>query len=139
MNATVSLREQLTISSSLDMLEEVYCWANVQLERLEVVDPKKFEVTLAISEAVTNAIRHGNHEDPDSFVVIIFEMNENGIVITVQDEGPGFDPNILPDPTHGERLLTPNGRGVFLLQSLADEVNFEFTSNGTILRAHFFA
>lgn len=138
-NATPSFREQLTISSSLDMLEEVYRWTNFHLECIGITDTKKYEIVLAVSEAVTNAIRHGNHEDPESFVVIVFESHENEIVITVQDEGPGFDPDILPDPTRGEKLFTPSGRGVFLLRSLADEINFEFTSDGTILKVRFFA
>ena len=139
MNATPFFLEQLTISSSLDMLEEVYRWVNFHLERIGVTDAKKYEIVLAVSEAVTNAIRHGNRENPESFVVIFFETFENEIVITVQDEGPGFDPDVLPDPTLGERLLTPNGRGIFLLRSLADDINFEFTSDGTILKVRFFA
>ncbi len=136
-NDTVSFREQLTIASSLDMLDEVYRWSGAHISRLPLDDTKRYEITLAISEAVTNAIRHGNGEDPDTFVVIILEAEGNEVAITISDEGRGFDPDSLPDPTKGERLLTPNGRGVFLLRSLADDVHYEFSSNGTTVIARF--
>jgi serine/threonine-protein kinase RsbW len=128
---------ELHIPATLETLENVYEWARHQLSRLPLAENKSYEILLALSEAVTNAIRHGNREDPATFVDIRFSAEQGRVTISVEDEGEGFDPERLPDPTHHERIFTPNGRGVFLLRSLANDVQFEFTSTGTVVIAHF--
>ena len=132
-----SFEAELRIPASLDMLEHVYEWSRAQLGRLPISDNKSYEILLGISEAVTNAIRHGNKLDPNKHVSISFLAEPVGVTVTIGDEGEGFDPDALPDPTIGEHLLVPSGRGVFLLRSLAQEVTFERTSDGNIVVAHF--
>lgn len=93
-------------------------------------------IWIALNEAVTNAIKHGNKYDPQKKVCLTVETkNDRYICFTVKDEGDGFDPAVLSDPTDPEHLAEPNGRGVFLINKLADLVNF--SNNGTIVEMCF--
>lgn len=132
-----SFEAELRIPASLDMLEHVYEWSRSQLERLPLSENKRYEILLGVSEAVTNAIRHGNKLDPDKHVSILFLAQPDRVTVTIGDEGEGFDPDALPDPTQGEHILIPSGRGVFLLRSLAEEVIFEKNSDGSLVIARF--
>ncbi len=86
-------------------------------------------VLVAITEATNNAIQHGNQNDPNKMVHISYTVDSEMIHFTIQDEGSGFNPDILPDPTDPENIEKPHGRGVFLMKRLADRVTFE--ENGT--------
>lgn len=86
-------------------------------------------VLVALTEATNNAIQHGNRCNPEKSVEISYNCGSNMLYFMVRDEGCGFDPENLPDPTDPENLETPNGRGVFLMRRLADSVVFE--NNGT--------
>jgi len=128
--------DSLIIQASLDHLSKVHDWAQHHIENLPIPQDKKYEILLSLSEAVTNAIRHGCRSKASEKITITIEKNHNLFRLAVQDGGNGFDPNTLPDPTHEDRLLQPSGRGVFLLRSLADEVRFDFSS-GTCVTAVF--
>src|SRR3954466_2872723 len=80
---------------------------------------------IAVTEAVNNAIHHGNKNDPEKSVKIGFESEDNMLVFSVCDEGPGFDHKSLPDPTDPENIDKLSGRGVFLMTSLSDSIRFE--------------
>ncbi len=82
-------------------------------------------ILIAMTEAVNNAIHHGNGLNPDKKTKVEFDRTEKQIRFIVVDEGPGFDFNNLPDPTAPENLEKPNGRGIFLMKNLADEINFD--------------
>ncbi len=79
---------------------------------------------LALNEAVTNAIFHGNKQDPAKVVRLVAELFDNRLEITVTDQGHGFDPERLPDPLSEENLLRQGGRGVFLIRSCCADVRF---------------
>lgn len=82
-------------------------------------------ILVALTEAVENAIVHGNNKNPEKNVEIIFVSKPEGLSFTIKDEGKGFDINQIPDPT--DLNVNPDeqkGRGIFLIKSLADEVNF---------------
>ena len=83
---------------------------------------------IALTEAVNNAIHHGNRSDPNKSVTFGYEVAGDRIIFMVRDQGPGFDFEHLPDPTDPENLEKPHGRGVFLMRALADTV--EFSDNG---------
>lgn len=85
-------------------------------------------ILIALTEAVNNAITHGNKLDPNKNITLICENQNDRISFIVEDEGDGFDFNHLPDPTDPANLEKPNGRGVFLMKNLADEV--KFANNG---------
>lgn len=91
------------------------------------------EVEIAIHEALANAVVHGNHENQQKQVHVACRCNMDGeVLITVRDEGEGFDSRVVPDPTDAQRLLFTHGRGLHLMKALMDEVSFE--ENGTVVR-----
>lgn len=92
-------------------------------------------ILIAVTEAVNNAIQHGNKLDSSKKIELEFELNGPNLVFSVIDEGKGFDFNSIPDPTDPENLEKPNGRGVFLMRNLADKV--EFLENGKIVNLSF--
>ncbi len=92
-------------------------------------------IRLSITEAVNNAIIHGNHEDHSKNVCIELRKSKNTIAIRVSDEGCGFDYNNLPDPTAPENLCKCGGRGVFLMRHCADRIAFR--NNGSTVEMQF--
>jgi serine/threonine-protein kinase RsbW len=82
-------------------------------------------ILIALTEAVNNAIQHGNKSNPNKFVSIDFENENNVLIFSVCDEGSGFDPLILPDPTNPLNIEKLSGRGVFLMTQLSDSIRFE--------------
>lgn len=90
------------------------------------------ELLIAMTEAVNNAIVHGNKMDPSKQVSVTFDVIDEKLMrFIVEDEGPGFDYNNLPDPTAPENIEKPHGRGVFLMRKLADGCDFQ--DNGRIV------
>jgi len=85
-------------------------------------------ILVAVTEAVNNAIQHGNKNNPEKEIEILFRSKSNQLCFIVKDSGDGFDFSNLPDPTDPENIEKPNGRGVFLMRKLADKV--EFADNG---------
>ncbi len=83
-----------------------------------------FNMLLVVTEAVNNCILHGNHADPKKYVTIKLKPGKTSLRFVIGDEGEGFDPNSIPDPTMPERLQDPNGRGVFLMRQLSDKLNY---------------
>ena len=91
------------------------------------------DVEISLREAVANAVLHGNHENPQKRVYVTCHCSTDGeLSLTIRDEGQGFDPFALPDPTDQRNILLTHGRGILLMQALMDEVNFE--ENGTVVR-----
>lgn len=92
-------------------------------------------IFVAIIEAVTNAIKHGNKNDATKYV-FVDAVYDNGVLeIDVKDEGLGFDYNNLPDPTLPDNILKFSGRGIYLIRSLSDKL--EFYEGGTLLKIFF--
>ncbi len=91
-----------------------------------------YRLLVAVTEAVNNAILHGNKSDPRKLVclVVLYRKNDR-LVVRVKDEGKGFDPDHLPNPLDEKHLLKPSGRGVFLMRELMDEVHFSFGKDGS--------
>ena len=88
------------------------------------------KLMLTVSEAVTNAIRHGNKENPaKKATMIVTGTNHNELEITVSDEGDGFKPQEVPDPLADENLLKTSGRGVYLMKEYADKVSYNEKGN----------
>jgi serine/threonine-protein kinase RsbW len=92
-----------------------------------------FRVTMAVREATINAVLHGNEYDPARQIDVVFENTGADFVFTIADQGRGFDPDHLPDPSAPENLLRGTGRGIFLIRSLMDEVHFRQLHPGTEL------
>lgn len=92
-------------------------------------------ILIALTEAVNNAIFHGNSSDPKKDVVVSCRQENNSLSFYVEDQGKGFNYDALPDPTDPENIEKPNGRGVFLMRNLAD--NVQFHDNGRMVELIF--
>jgi len=92
-----------------------------------------FNLRTALAEALGNAIRYGNGEDPDRVVRVYVELGRDFVRIHVDDDGHGFDPSRLPDPTHPDNLEREYGRGLFVIRHLVDDVAFNEKGNGICL------
>jgi serine/threonine-protein kinase RsbW len=92
-----------------------------------------FHVAMAVREAAVNAVLHGNDYDPEKKISASFENTGESLVITIADQGDGVDLKKLPDPLAPENLLRGTGRGIFLIRSFMDEVNFRQLHPGTEL------
>lgn len=90
-------------------------------------------ILVALTEAVNNAIYHGNQANPNKSIDIYFKSHSDHVSFIVKDEGTGFGYDNLPDPTSPENIEKPNGRGVFLMRNLADKVTFEDNGSKVIL------
>lgn len=92
-----------------------------------------FAVHLALEEAFINAVRHGNKMDPAKGVRIDYLVEADKITVSVTDEGNGFDLGAVPDPRYGENLYKPEGRGLFLMHSYMDEIEFDERGNSVCM------
>jgi serine/threonine-protein kinase RsbW len=90
-------------------------------------DPgNEFAIELALREALANAVLHGNREDSKKKVHVRCECEKDlGVSLVVRDEGPGFDPDEVPDPTAPENLDAEHGRGILLMKQFMDEIHYE--------------
>jgi serine/threonine-protein kinase RsbW len=95
-------------------------------------DGMMHRLLVSCTEAVNNAIIHGNQSDPDKKVVIRCIVKKKTLTISVKDEGRGFDPESLQDPRDEKNLMKENGRGVFLMRSLMDKVKFKHSRSGSV-------
>jgi len=116
--------EQLSLKSELDSI----CELEKSIEKLRdtycITDNRYGDIMLAVVEAVTNAIVHGNGEDLSKWVRVETYKYKDKLCFTIIDEGIGFDVELVPDPTLPQNIDKMNGRGVFLIRQLADEVAF---------------
>jgi len=92
-----------------------------------------FSVHLAMEEALVNAIQHGNRFDQDKQVRITCRISPNLVRIEISDEGPGFDPAVIPDPTDAAHIASPGGRGVMLIKAFMTRVQYDASGNRVIL------
>ena len=93
----------------------------------------RFNFRTALAEALANAIAYGNHHDPARLVRVLVEVGRDAVRLHVTDEGDGFDPDAVPDPTLPERLECEDGRGLFVLRNLVDHVAFNARGNSVCL------
>ena len=123
--------KDLEIRSSAEALQEVVAAAEEVAVQLGMSESDAEEVAIALTEAVNNAIYHGNGGVQDRPVAIRFDRAGGYLRIQVRDRGPGFDPAAVPDPLTEENLLKPSGRGLLVMRSLMDEVRLDFSGGGT--------
>jgi serine/threonine-protein kinase RsbW len=133
----VLLHEQkIKFSSRIENLIQVEKMVEEISEQMELNKDNFGNIMVAVSEAVTNAIQHGNKNNPEKNVLVNFTPTESYISFIIEDEGTGFDYNSLPDPTLPENIEKPSGRGVYLMKHLADLVNFN--NNGSSIELRFY-
>lgn len=129
------LVDSLEIDSDFSSINNVELFIDEMCLKLSVSDDLYGNVLIAVSEAVNNAIQHGNQFSKTLKVALNVCDSEQVFNFSISDMGNGFDISNLPDPTSPENVLKENGRGVFLMKNLADEV--EFLNNGSLVNLYF--
>ncbi|MCX6269756.1 MAG: ATP-binding protein [Bacteroidetes bacterium] len=130
-------KQELSIESGLQNLYKIEKFVEEISDFFNVNNTYFGNILIALTEAVKNAIVHGNKEDIDKKVLVIFESKPSGLTFIVKDEGGGFDSDSIPNPTdlevvEGRKIKT----GLYLIRSLADEVNFK--DNGRQIEIQFY-
>lgn len=122
-----------SLSENIRMIESFIDNAK---EKFQLNDDIYGNIMIAVTEAVNNAIRHGNKSESTKNVTLILTL-ENGLIkFKIEDEGKGFDFRNLPDPTSPENIEKPGGRGIFLMKHLSDEVDFK--ESGRVVELSFY-
>ncbi len=118
------------IESDPNNLITVEQFVNYFCKDINLTDDQLSNVLLAVTEATTNAIIHANKCDQSKMVTINVKVNKTKLVVKVKDEGEGFDPADVPDPTEPENLLNESGRGVYLMRIYMDSLEYNRTPSG---------
>ena len=125
--------ESLRISSKTENIMLVEKFIDDVCANFKVSEDSYGNILVALTEAVNNAILHGNKSDSSKNVDISIKHSPTKISFIIKDEGIGFDYANLPDPTDPVNIEKINGRGVFLMRNLADEVTFEDNGSTVVL------
>lgn len=116
---------QIQIPSLPENIRIVESFIDNAKEKYQLDDDIYGNIMIAVTESVNNAILHGNKSDNKKNVSLLLSLEKSQIRFTVEDQGPGFDYENLPDPTLPENISKPGGRGIFLMRNLSDEVSFK--------------
>ena len=119
----------IEIGSDLNNIPQVESLIDKVCEDLSLNEDYYGNILIAVTEAVNNAIIHGNKNEASKRVKVDVEEGNKGIVFSVIDEGEGFDFTNLPDPTAPENIEKPDGRGIFLMKNLSDDVKFDLNGS----------
>jgi len=129
----LSIQLQFNGRANVETINPVAEWVMEFVRSTQCAPGKEFEVELALREALANAIVHGCKNDAEKKVQLCVACDPvRGLLIVVRDEGPGFDPNKVHSPLHGQNLISDHGRGIYLINQLMDEVTFD--KGGTEIR-----
>ena len=115
---------RIAIGSRFEHIDLIQVVVDDALERLGLDDDSRHWVGIAIREAVANAIKHGNRQDPEKEVEVELAIVGDEAIIRVVDQGEGFDLQTVEDPLAPENLLKPNGRGIFYMNNFMDEIEY---------------
>jgi serine/threonine-protein kinase RsbW len=127
---------RIEIPSLSDNIRMIESFIDNAREKFQLNEDIYGNIMIAVTEAVNNAIRHGNKSDSAKNVSLGLSLEEGMIKFRVEDEGTGFDFHHLPDPTAPENIEKPGGRGIFLMKHLADEV--DFSEQGKVVELSFY-
>lgn len=127
----------LEIQSDPTQLSAVEEFIQEIAAKLNIDEEIMYGIHLTVSEAATNAIVHANKSNPAKKVTLNIQLQGEILSIKIKDEGPGFDPEDIPDPTSPENLLKDSGRGLYLMRIYTDSMKYNITDNGTELVLNF--
>jgi serine/threonine-protein kinase RsbW len=128
---------KIQIPSIVENIRIVESFIDNVKDKYKIDDDIYGNIMIAVTESVNNAIKHGNNCDKNKNVSLTAIYEDNLVRFIVEDEGPGFDPAKLPDPTAPENIEKIGGRGIFLMQQLSDKVNFSNEGRTTEMIFHF--
>jgi len=123
------IARQLVIASDLSAARHLQGELERSLHSLHFAEADIFAIKMAVEEALVNAIKHGNQMNPAKSVSIAYQIRPERFDVRITDEGPGFDPCDVPDPTAPENLERPCGRGLLLIRHYMSEVTFSDRGN----------
>jgi serine/threonine-protein kinase RsbW len=126
----------IQVPSMVENIRMIESFIDNAKERFHLDDDIYGNIMIAVTEAVNNAIKHGNNNNKSKSVYLSLSLDESMIKFIVRDEGDGFNYDHLPDPTSPENLEKPGGRGIFLMKHLSDEV--QFLDNGRTVELRFY-
>jgi len=127
--------DSISIPSDFGSINQVETLIDNVCSKLQVKEDYYGNVLISVTEAVNNAVQYGNNSDSSLNVDVAVGDKETDFCFSVKDYGNGFDYNHLPDPTAPENIEKENGRGIFLMRSLAEEIEFE--DGGTNVTIYF--
>lgn len=123
------MSETIRISSKLGQARQVEKLLLDEAEKFGYGEAAIFAIKLALEEALNNAIKHGNGFDSGKTVEVAFDIDARQAVVTITDQGRGFNPKSVPDPTADENLEKPCGRGIMLMKAYMDRVEYNKQGN----------
>ncbi|PID63210.1 MAG: ATP-binding protein [Ignavibacteriae bacterium] len=124
--------------SNPELMPEIEKYILNVVESSCLIPKNKYEdIEIAVAEAVANSILHGNKNDITKMVEVEINVTNTQLEISFLDQGKGFDPNAVPDPTTPENILKGSGRGIHIIKSIVDKLDFEFTNKGTKVKLIF--
>lgn len=121
---------RLVLPSHIEAVTDAAAAATDFVQSCGVAEEAAFGIDMAVREAITNAMVHGNKEDEAKTVEVTLNCLENAFEIEVKDQGEGFDPTSVPDPTDPANIMKTSGRGIFLMRSFMDEVQWSMRPEG---------
>jgi serine/threonine-protein kinase RsbW len=121
---------RLVLPSHIEAVADAAAAVTDFVQSCGVGEEAAFGIEMAVREAITNSMVHGNQEDETKTVEVIFNCLGNKLEIEVRDQGEGFDPADVPDPTDPANILKTSGRGIFLMRSFMDEVQWSARPGG---------
>ena len=116
---------KLKFESDPDKIKLVKQWIDKIAIEYQICEALYPDILISLTEAVNNAIHHGNKGDRSKKISVVCKVKENKLKFEVRDEGQGFDPEVIPDPTSMERIDRESGRGVMIMKTLATKVEFK--------------
>ena len=129
MASKTPVNRSVVVESTPSAIDKVYSEILAELKDNDFIEADTFAVHLALEEAFLNAVKHGNKMDPSKEIKIDYSISTDKAEIYITDEGKGFDPNVVPDPRCEENLYKTDGRGLLLIRSYMDVVEFNEQGN----------
>ncbi|MCH8304166.1 MAG: ATP-binding protein [Candidatus Marinimicrobia bacterium] len=133
-DVVVNSTETLIIKSDVNELAKVATITEEICIRFGLIEDEIDDISIAVTEAVNNAIKHGNKEDSTKSIKIVFEVETDRIKIRIKDEGKGFQLEEVKDPRKNENLLKDDGRGILIMKALMDEVKVLSGNEGNVIQ-----
>ena len=124
---------KISIPSLIENIQVIESFIDNAKEDFAINDDMYGNIMISVTECISNAIVHGNKNDPQKMVHLELQTTTGLLLCVVEDEGSGFDFSSLPDPTEPENIEKTGGRGIFLMRNLSDEVKFELGGKKTLL------
>jgi serine/threonine-protein kinase RsbW len=121
---------ELTLPSRVEAIDEAATAVAGIVTRSGISEDDAFGIDMAVREALANAVIHGNKLDETKLVEINVKSSPDSLEISVRDQGQGFDPDTISDPTKEENILKSSGRGIFFIRNFFDEVDWSISPEG---------